>query len=62
MQEHTSRTSFDLRCDIIDLGGAENVPELKQIKNKGAACKYLMGVPVVRETSCLFNIINRDVK
>ncbi|KAI7805730.1 putative ankyrin repeat domain-containing protein 2-like [Triplophysa rosa] len=50
IQEHTSRTSFDLRCDIIDLRGAENLPELKQIKNKAAACKDLMDVPVVRET------------
>ncbi|XP_048061547.1 ankyrin repeat domain-containing protein 2 [Megalobrama amblycephala] len=49
-QERVRKISSDLRREIIDLGGAENIIELhmknKKIKNKAAASKGLMDVPV----------------
>lgn len=48
-----------VRRVIVDLGGAENIIELrmkkkKKNKNKAAASKCLMDVPVVRETHLSF--------
>ncbi|XP_067241635.1 ankyrin repeat domain-containing protein 2 isoform X1 [Chanodichthys erythropterus] len=49
-QERVRKISSDLRREIIDLGGAENIIELhmknKKIKNKAAASKGPMDVPV----------------
>lgn len=57
-QERVRKISSDLRREIIDLGGAENITELrmknKKIKNKATASKGLMDVPVVREIHLSF--------
>lgn len=57
-QERVRKISSDLRHEVIDLGGAENIIELrmmnKKIKNKARASEGLMDVPVVRETHLSF--------
>ncbi|KAL1262621.1 hypothetical protein QQF64_005360 [Cirrhinus molitorella] len=48
-EERVRKISSDLRREIVDLGGAENIIELrtkKKIKNKTAASKHLISVPV----------------
>ncbi|RXN06500.1 ankyrin repeat domain-containing 2-like protein [Labeo rohita] len=48
-EERVRKISSDLRREIVDLGGAENIIELrtkKNIKNKTAASKHLMDIPV----------------
>ncbi len=52
-EERVRKISSDLRREIVDLGGAENIIELwmkKKIRNKTAAPKDLMNVLEVRET------------
>ncbi len=51
-EERVRKISSDLRREIVDLGGAENIIELcmKKIRNKTAAPKDLMDVLEVRET------------
>lgn len=52
MEERLRRTSSDLRYEIVDLGGAENITELrsrKKMKNKEAKSSNLTNVHVVRK-------------
>ncbi len=52
-EERVRKISSDLRREIVDLGGAENIIELwmkKKIRNKTAAPKDIMDVLEVRET------------
>ena len=45
------KTSSDLRREIVDLGGAENLAELRQKKKtwkKGSSPRVSIEVPVVR--------------
>lgn len=59
-EEQVRKISSDLRREIVDLGGAENIIELrmkKKIRNNTAAPKDPMDVPVVRETHLPFFII-----
>lgn len=46
------RTSSDLRYEIVDLGGAENITELrlrKKMKDKAAKSSNLTSIHVVRK-------------
>lgn len=59
-EEQVRKISSDLRREIVDLGGAENIIELrmkKKIRNNTTAPKDPVDVPVVRETHLPFFII-----